>query len=307
MDLRHDVIAIHEDGLAFGSTQRHVQDGPLLGDVDLLTPEHGVDVRPQAGLLCQLQQQPERLVGNAVFRIVEVNADSFNRQAFAARRIVREELAQMQLSEFRVMGDECLPGCERGEWRNIVATGMRGLGAEHFPRDRIPQLDNRHGRVVGVEGENAERRRAEGEMPCFGHRQSDPARGQHAADLAVSEECDISVQRAQAGDEAIGAVGNLRRHFTARTTIAIDIPVGPLLEDLQGTQSFVIAIVPFGEVGFCFRGSIQTGQLAGLPRALERTGEDMIKRDVPEALGKLTGLFLAICGQRYVRTTGVPA
>ncbi len=38
----------------------------------------------QAGLLRQLQQQLQRLVGHAVLGVIEVNADGFGGQALAA-------------------------------------------------------------------------------------------------------------------------------------------------------------------------------------------------------------------------------
>ena len=63
------------DGLPFGGAQGHVQDGPLLGLVDLLPAKHGIDTGPQAGFLGQLQEEPHRRVGGAVLRVVEVDAD----------------------------------------------------------------------------------------------------------------------------------------------------------------------------------------------------------------------------------------
>ncbi len=57
VNLRHNIFALERNGLAFGGAQGHVQDGALLGDVDLLSPEHGIDVRPQTGFLRQLQQE----------------------------------------------------------------------------------------------------------------------------------------------------------------------------------------------------------------------------------------------------------
>ena len=44
VDLRHDVRAVHDDGGALRGAEGDVQDDPLLGDVDLVTAEHGVDV-----------------------------------------------------------------------------------------------------------------------------------------------------------------------------------------------------------------------------------------------------------------------
>ena len=74
--------------------QGHVQDGAVLRDVDLLAAEHGVDPRAQAGFLGQLQEQLERLVGDAVLRVVEVDARRLGRHALAALGIVREELRE---------------------------------------------------------------------------------------------------------------------------------------------------------------------------------------------------------------------
>ena len=53
----HDVLAVDEDGLRPSGAQGDVQDGALLGDVDLVAAEHGVDAVAQAGLLGQPEQQ----------------------------------------------------------------------------------------------------------------------------------------------------------------------------------------------------------------------------------------------------------
>jgi len=66
-------------------------------------------------------------------------------------------------------------------------------------------------------------------MPSFGQRQSDPLRGQNAAELDVRKQCDIPVQGAQTGDEPISPFGNLCGHFTMRTTATKNIPVRPIL------------------------------------------------------------------------------
>ena len=122
VDLGHDIFAVHDDGLPFGGAQGNVQDGPLLRDVDLLAPEHGIDASPQAGLLRQLQQEPEGFVGDAVLRIVKVDADGLRGHALSALWIVREELPQMKLPDSPVMGFEGLPCGEGGEWRDVVSS-----------------------------------------------------------------------------------------------------------------------------------------------------------------------------------------
>ena len=66
--------------------QRHVQHGAVLGDVDLLAAEHGVDALAQAALRGEVQQQAQRLVGDAVLGVVQVQADRLSREALAALR-----------------------------------------------------------------------------------------------------------------------------------------------------------------------------------------------------------------------------
>ena len=75
-----------------------VEDGPVLGDVDLLPPEHGVDPGAQARLLGQPDEEPQRLVGDAVLRVVEEEAGALGGQALAARRVVGEERPQMNVA-----------------------------------------------------------------------------------------------------------------------------------------------------------------------------------------------------------------
>ena len=64
--------------------QGHVQDGPVFRDVDLLAAEHGVDPRPQAGFLGQLEEELEGFVGDAILRVIEVEAHRLGRHPLAA-------------------------------------------------------------------------------------------------------------------------------------------------------------------------------------------------------------------------------
>ena len=89
VDLGDDVGAVDLDVLAFRRPQRHVEDGPVLGDVDLLAREHRVDAGPQPGPLGEREEQPHGLVGDAVLRVVEVDAVDLEREALAAGRCPR--------------------------------------------------------------------------------------------------------------------------------------------------------------------------------------------------------------------------
>ncbi len=61
VDLRHHVLAVHANGFASRRAQRHMQNRPLLRDVDLLAVKHGFDARLQSGLLGQVDEQLDGL------------------------------------------------------------------------------------------------------------------------------------------------------------------------------------------------------------------------------------------------------
>lgn len=104
--------------MPFGGVQGHVEDGSFLRDVDFVSAKHGIDAAAQARLFCQLQQERERLIGDAVLRIIEVDADGLSRHALPALWIVREECPKMPLPNCLVMGVRGLPCCTGGEWRD---------------------------------------------------------------------------------------------------------------------------------------------------------------------------------------------
>ena len=79
----------------FGRTQGHVQDRALLRDVDFLAAKHGVDLRAKAGFLGQLQEELHGFVGDAILRVVEVNACGLGCHALSAPWVIRKQLPQM--------------------------------------------------------------------------------------------------------------------------------------------------------------------------------------------------------------------
>ena len=99
VDLRHHVLAINNNRCASRRAQGDMQDGAVFRCVDFLAPEHGIDAFVQPGLLRQLQQKLEGFVGDAVLRVIQVEARRFGRHAFAAFRVIGKELAQMQLAD----------------------------------------------------------------------------------------------------------------------------------------------------------------------------------------------------------------
>ena len=115
MDLGHDIFSIQDDGRAFRRAQGHVQDGAVFRDVDFLATEHGCDAPAQIGLFGQLDQQLEGLIGDAVLRIIQVEARRLGRQTLAAFRVIGEKCPKMQVLDLLVVGGEGLPRRSLGE------------------------------------------------------------------------------------------------------------------------------------------------------------------------------------------------
>ena len=97
-----------------------MQDSPLLGDVDLLAPEHGVDPFPEAGFSRQPQEERQGLVGDPMLRVVEVDAHCLGRHPLTALGVVREQLPEVQPAYLADVCLEGLPGRTRGEWRDTA-------------------------------------------------------------------------------------------------------------------------------------------------------------------------------------------
>src|SRR5262249_11414852 len=95
--------------------QGDVQDRALLRDVDLVAAEHGVDVLAEAGLLGELQQKAERLVGDAVLGIVEVDPGRLDDEPLPALAVVGKELAQMLALDLLIVLLQRCPGGQRAQ------------------------------------------------------------------------------------------------------------------------------------------------------------------------------------------------
>jgi hypothetical protein len=117
----HHIDTVDGDALPPGRAQRNVQHCPALGDVDLLAGEHGVDALAQARLLREPQQQAQRVVGDAVLRIVEVDAAGLESHPLAASGVIGEQVAQVDIAHLGVVIVQFLPGA-------AVEQRRRGFG-----------------------------------------------------------------------------------------------------------------------------------------------------------------------------------
>ncbi len=105
----HDVMAVDKNARILRCPQCDMQDGTLFGDVDLVATEHRVTAFGDAALLRELQQQTNRLVRDAVLRIVQIQTRTFDCQAFTTPRIVGEQLPQMHVLDLLVVRLQRVP------------------------------------------------------------------------------------------------------------------------------------------------------------------------------------------------------
>ena len=77
--------------------------------VGLRATEHLGYAFTQTTFLSQSQKELYRFVGNAIFRIIEVNSRDFGGQTLTALGIVGKELPQMYITDRRTMRFERLP------------------------------------------------------------------------------------------------------------------------------------------------------------------------------------------------------
>ena len=131
VNLRHDVLAVDDDGCASWRTQRHVQDGAIFRDVDFLASKHRVDPGAQPGLFGEVNKQLERLVVDAIFRVIQVDAGSIDGHPLAARRVIREQASQVQDPHRLIVIFEGLP-C-RAFVRRSRARGLRSCSHLRHP------------------------------------------------------------------------------------------------------------------------------------------------------------------------------
>jgi hypothetical protein len=120
--LRDDVDPVDDQRAPARHPQGDVQDGAVLGRVDPIAPEHRLGALGEAGLLGELHEQVQRLVDHAILGVVEVEAGTLGHEALAPRRVVREEIAQMRVSDERVVELEGLPRRAFPQRRHFPAT-----------------------------------------------------------------------------------------------------------------------------------------------------------------------------------------
>ena len=87
VNLGNDIDPIHLDDSVLWSTQGHMENRPVLGDVDLLTGEHFIPVPFKAALLGEFDQEFKGLVGDTVLGVIEEDSAGLCIEPFSARGV----------------------------------------------------------------------------------------------------------------------------------------------------------------------------------------------------------------------------
>jgi hypothetical protein len=105
----HHVLTLDEDRAVRAVAQGDVQDGTILGGVDLLAGEHRRDPLVEAARLRELDQQAQRLRIEELAGEIEQQVQFGARELLETLRIGREQIAQMPLPHLCGMRRQCLP------------------------------------------------------------------------------------------------------------------------------------------------------------------------------------------------------
>jgi hypothetical protein len=118
--------------------------------------------------------------------------------------------------------------------------------------------------------------------------------------MPTRKEENIALNRAQPTHYAVGPGPDLIRRFSSRAAVAEQLPVGAILENLDGTATLILAVVPFQQIAIDRGLGPEAGQLAGPGGALQGTGEDQSEPQPLQPLSETAGVTLTTIGQGQV-------
>ena len=96
MHLWNNINAIDFDRRRAWSAEGGVEDGAVLGDVDFIAPEHGIDFATQTGGVREIDEASDCLAGDQVFRIIQEKPSGFELELLSAGRIGGKKLAKVR-------------------------------------------------------------------------------------------------------------------------------------------------------------------------------------------------------------------
>lgn len=153
--------------------------------------------------------------------------------------------------------------------------------------------------------EYAQGGRVQGEVPAAVRGQPEPARGEDAQDVSVSEERDVAGDLDRAGDDAVGGRAHLLCRLAAARRRGPEVPARGLAAYLGSGSPLVRTVVPLHQVRLGSSERRVAREAAGLSGAGERARED--ERELPpcKAAPQHVRLLLTASRERDVRPPGV--
>jgi hypothetical protein len=119
--------------------------------------------------------------------------------------------------------------------------------------------------------------------------------------MAAGKNEHIPLYFSDSGKSPIGPSSDVPRRFTVGAAIAEDYPTGALCQDLGPRPTFVVAIIPFDEIGGGLGQRPVAAKFARAHRSLKRARENPGEGSTGESRLKQTSLFLAALGQGEIR------
>src|SRR5207245_1056824 len=139
-----------------------------------------------------------------------------------------------------------------------------------------------------------------------GDLQAEPGCADGPQDVAVGKGDDPTACGLAQADEFKGALVDLRRGFSSRAAVPVELPARPLGVDFLGGDALVLTVVELAQK----RGQprmLEAGDLGGVNRALQRAGEDRIEGHSAQARLQGSSLGFALWRQWQIRAACVLA
>ncbi len=92
--VRDNILAVHDNGSIFWRSKRDVEHRTILCDVNLVAAKHRIDALSQARFFRQINQKLQRLVRDAILRIIQIDTAAIQRKLLAALRLVAEQISK---------------------------------------------------------------------------------------------------------------------------------------------------------------------------------------------------------------------
>src|SRR5215467_3079624 len=181
----------------------------------------------------------------------------------------------------------------------FMGSPLLGLGSRTHVARIVPQLNDRPRSVVLV-AERAQARRLEIEIAGGAGLQPEPARAEHAEDVAAREDQHVSVDGAHLCHHSVSAGPDLRGGLAAGAAVAEEVPVRALGVDVLAGAALVAPVVPLEQIRVDLGQIAEAGPLAGVGRALKRAGEDPGELASLETTAQRVGLALTCLGQGQI-------